>query len=267
MPYTAINGAQIYYEVTGTGIPVVFTHAGVADSRMWNGQATAFAEHYRVVRWDMRAFGNSEPVAGEFSDVGDLAMLIDWLSLDKVVLIGCSMGGGISMDYALEHPERTRALVMVGSAPSGLVLDLPIPTIDDEAEAAFKAREWQRLTEMLVHYWFDGEGRTAADMDAAQRALMVDMVQRNLELESRGLTKRVSGVSRSAAERLSELKIPVLVVYGDRDEAYIQQAADYMVEHLPNARKVLMSNTAHLPNLERSDEFNLIVLQFLKEVL
>ena len=114
-----IEGAQIYYETTGEGIPFVMIHAGVADSRQWNNEFAFFARSYQVVRYDMRGYGNSEPVEGEFSHMSDLVGLLDALNIhEPMIMMGCSMGGGLAMDFALAHPARVKALIMVGSAPS-----------------------------------------------------------------------------------------------------------------------------------------------------
>jgi 3-oxoadipate enol-lactonase len=117
----AINNALIYYETAGEGQPFVMIHAGVADHRQWNNEFAFFAKNYHVIRYDMRGHGKSEPVEGEFSHLQDLISLLDFLQIEQpMILMGCSMGGGLAMDFALEQPDRVKALIMVGSAPSGV---------------------------------------------------------------------------------------------------------------------------------------------------
>ena len=105
------NGnAQLYYETAGTGTPFVMIHAGVADSRQWDNEFAFFGQEYQVVRYDMRGYGKSEPVDGEFSHMDDLTAVLNALELhEPVILMGCSMGGGLAMDFALAHPSRVRA--------------------------------------------------------------------------------------------------------------------------------------------------------------
>lgn len=89
------NNASIYHEVAGIGQQIIMIHAGVADSRQWNNEFRSFARNYRVIRYDMRGFGRSHPVQGEFSHLQDLAALLDHIQADSpVILLGCSMGGG-----------------------------------------------------------------------------------------------------------------------------------------------------------------------------
>ncbi len=121
-----IDDAKLHYEVAGSGQPLVFIHAGVADSRQWNSEFQAFSETHQVVRFDQRGYGRSKPVEGEYSRLNDLTKLIAHLELDgPPILIGCSMGGGTAIDYALENPHGVKALVLVDSAPAGLKLDIP----------------------------------------------------------------------------------------------------------------------------------------------
>ncbi|MCB0510896.1 MAG: alpha/beta fold hydrolase, partial [Bacteroidetes bacterium] len=76
-----IDNAKLYYEIAGTGTPFVMVHAGVADSRQWNNEFAYFSHRYQVIRYDMRGYGKSEPVEGEFSHMSDLVSLLDALSI------------------------------------------------------------------------------------------------------------------------------------------------------------------------------------------
>src|SRR5207249_4893643 len=112
------NGARIYYEIAGDGDPFLMIHAGVADSRQWDNEFAYFASHYRVVRYDMRGYGKSEPVDGEYRHVQDLAALLDHLEIDRpIIAMGCSMGGGVAMSLGLSKPSMVKALIMVDSGP------------------------------------------------------------------------------------------------------------------------------------------------------
>lgn len=264
--FAEVNGAKLYYEVAGEGQSLVFTHAGVADSRMWDDQFAAFSKNYRTIRWDMRGFGKSEPVEGEFSLRDDLYGLLQFLKIDHAYLIGCSMGGGASMDVALQHPELVEALVMVGSAPSGLWLEIADMPIYEEIEKASQQGDWERVVELETQIFFDGEGRTPQEVNPATRAKFMEMNRLAHQHARRELGTHKPGMKPSAAERLDELKIPVLVVYGNRDEEYILKAAPYTAEHIAGAKLVLMPDTAHLPNMERPAEFNQILADFLSSV-
>jgi pimeloyl-ACP methyl ester carboxylesterase len=242
-------------------------HAGVADSRQWNNEFPAFSQKYRVVRYDMRGYGNSEPVEGDFNHLHDLVSLLDHLALhEPMILMGCSMGGGIAMDFALEHPSRIKALIMVGSAPGGLELDVPTPAKFEEAEKIFESGDLDRLAEIETQIWFDGTDRTPEQVDPAMRRLLYEMDRKALAHEAKKLGKRLPNIETRGVDRLSELRIPVLVIVGAHDTPYILAAADTMAEKLPSAQKVTILDAAHLPNMDHPTEFQDIVENFLKGI-
>ena len=262
----AINNALIYYELAGDGYPFVMIHAGVADSRQWNNEFAYFANRFRVLRYDMRGYGKSEPVEGEFSNLQDLSALLDYLHLDQsIILMGCSMGGGLAMDYALTYPSKVKALIMVDSGPSGLELDIPSPTKFEEAEKAYDTGDLDLVAEIETQIWFDGMGRTPTQVNQEMRKLAYEMNHIALSHEATQLGKRLPNTQALAVERLNELNIPVLVIVGAQDIPYMLAAADYMVEKTSSARKIIIEDAAHLPNMDHPDEFQRIVSTFLDE--
>src|ERR671936_3184279 len=104
---------QLHYEVAGAGPPVVFVHAGIADSRMWDAQFASFADDFRVVRYDIAGFGRSPLRGGPFCHWRDLVALLDELRIEQAALVGNSFGGRIALDVAIAAPERVSALVLV----------------------------------------------------------------------------------------------------------------------------------------------------------
>jgi len=265
--FANIDNAKIYYETAGRGIPLVMIHAGVADHRQWNNEFTALAQSYQVIRYDMRGYGKSEPVEGEFSHMGDLVSLLDALEIhEPLVVMGCSMGGGLAMDFALTYPSRARALIMVDSGPSGLELDVPTPSKFAEAEKAFEAGDLDLLAEIETQIWFDGMDRTPEQVNPAMRGLLYEMDRLALSHEVRHLGKRMPNTETPAFDRLGDLDIPVLVIVGTHDTAYILAAADYMIEKIPSAKKVIIEDAAHFPNMDQPHEFQGIVNDFLESL-
>ncbi len=267
--FAAINNARIYYEIAGEGQPFVMIHAGVADSRQWNNEFAYFAERFRVLRYDLRGYGKSEPVDGEFSHLQDLTALLDALHLNHPhILMGCSMGGGLAMDFALTQPAKVKALIMVDSGPTGLELETPGPDeLFEEAEKAYSAGDLDRVAELETQIWFDGMGRTPEQVDQGMRQLAYEMNRTALSHDAKGLGKRMSDTEVPAVERLSKLTTPVLVIVGDQDIPYMLAAADHLVEKLPSAQKVIIADAAHLPNMDQPGEFQQILTKFLDDVI
>jgi pimeloyl-ACP methyl ester carboxylesterase len=246
-----VNGALLYYEVAGEGPGLVMIHAGVADNRQWNNEFAHFAQSHRVLRYDMRGYGKSEPVAGDYRRMDDLTGLLDHLHFPQpAILMGCSMGGMMAMDLALAEPQRVRALIMVGSGPDYLDLGIGDPDELAEAEVAFKAGDLDRAAEIETQVWFDGIGRPPERINPDMRKLAYEMNRLAVSHYAKGLGKTLRNLETPAAGRLAEIKIPVLAVVGSYDIEYVKAAADYMVEHMPAARKALIEDAAHLPNMD-----------------
>ena len=195
----------------------------------------------------------------------DLVAVLDALGLhEPIVVMGCSMGGGLAMDFVLTHPSRARALIMVGSGPSGLELDVPSPAKFADAEKAFESGDLDLVAEIETQIWFDGTGRTPEQVNPVMRQLLYEMNRRALSHEVKQLGKRLSNTQTPAFDRLGLLKIPVLILVGAHDTPYILAAADYMVERIPSAQKVTIEDAAHLPNMDQPDEFQNHVTKFLE---
>ncbi len=259
-----IGRAQIYYELTGAGEPLVMIHAGVADSRQWNNEFASFSEDFRVLRYDMRGYGRSEPVEGDFTHLQDLIGLLEYLRIRQpAILMGCSNGGELAMDFALTQPGGVKALIMVSSGPGGLELDVPEPPLFVEAEKAYNAGDLDRVAEIETRIWFDGTGRSPAHVNQQMRRLAYEMNRNALANDAKGLGNRLPNTPTPAADRLAELEIPVLAVLGAQDIPYILAATDHMVANVQSARKVILEDAAHLCNLDQPDAFQWNVRAFL----
>lgn len=148
-------------------------------------------------------------------------------------------------------------------------LDVSEPETDARfarAEAAWKANDLDLPNEIEAQIWFDGRGRTPEQVDPILRRKMLDMNHIALSNERLERGTRRPPLSPPAAERLNELKLPVLVIAGAQDTAYIRAAADHVEKHIAGARKVVIENTAHLPSMERAAEFNQILSAFLTPI-
>ncbi len=260
--FADINGARLYYEEAGQGFPLIFVHAGIADSRMWDDQFPVFAEKYHVVRYDQRGYGQSAMVPGPFSPYDDLRGLMDFLGIQRAFLVGCSMGGGAIIDFAIEHPERAAALVPVGSALSGFQFEGDPPPFWEDYEQAEKAGNIDLVAEYAARIWVDSTHRTPEQVDPAVRAKVIDMVR--MAMRNPQDLGHPHPLDPPATDRLDQLKLPMLIIVGDLDDPNIMHIADTLASAVPGAKKVVMEGTAHLPNMERPEEFNQLAMSFLE---
>jgi pimeloyl-ACP methyl ester carboxylesterase len=257
---TTVNGARMHYERSGAGFPVIFLHAGIADSRMWEPQAGAFEKEFDVIRPDQRGYGKSELPPTPWSPVEDLLALIDELGLKPAHLVGCSMGGSNAIDFALDHPDRISKLVLVGSAIGGFAFRPEHAHLFAEASTARKAGDLDALNEAMLYLFLDGPERPRGYVAEPLRTLFLTM---NAIAVRADFEKAPPAHNMLAIRRLHEITAPTLVVVGDKDVPTVLEAADLLAESIPNAQKAVVNDAAHLPNLEHPAEFNRLVLDFL----
>ena len=259
-----INGTGVYYESMGTGQPLVLIHAGIGDSRMWDDQFAAFARTYQVIRYDVRGYGKTPRPSSPFSTVDDLYKLLLALKLNPVYLLGLSMGGGIAIDFTLTHPDMVAALIAVAPALSGYNPPDTYREVWEEMELAYNAGDFERVVEMETRVWVDGPNRRPDQVDPHVRARM-KMMQTDLIVNHTEQGEPL-GIEPPAVGRLSEIKVPTLLIAGDGDVPYMLDIVNDIEVGISGSKKVIMAGPAHVPHMEKPQEFNQIVFDFLKTV-
>lgn len=262
--FISVNGARLHYEVAGSGPPVVLIHSGITDSRSWNPQFKEFARDFRVLRYDLRGFGQSDVPQGTYSSVSDLVALLDAAGMGRAAFVGVSMGGALALDLALEHSERVSALVLVASGFSGRKPSESFKAVMGEIETLWKSGLIDEAVERELQVWLDGKGRSAADVDPELREA-VRLMDRQAA-ERFPPDAKPQPIDPPAAGRFSEIRVPTLVVIGDLDLDDIRGAANQLAAGITGARQVVMHGVAHVPNMEHPEEFNRVVIDFLRSV-
>jgi 3-oxoadipate enol-lactonase len=265
--YVDVPGGKLYYEVTGEGHPLVFVHADVADLHMWDEQVAAFADRYRVARYDKRGFGKTTSEPGPFSSRDDLLAVLDHLGIEKTYLVGLSNGAVLVLDFTIEHPERVDALVTVAGGVGGY--DGPEPTEAEQAAFA-KYGELQEkndqdgLLDLGVHVWCDGpgqpEGRSAQSVRDRIRAMMSANYSNHPEQDQ----LQPQPLEPQAYGRLQDIHIPTMSVQGSFDESGTNASMDLVAERVPGARREVFE-TAHMVNMEQPERFNALLAEFLAD--
>ncbi|MDQ3928940.1 MAG: alpha/beta hydrolase, partial [Chloroflexota bacterium] len=178
--------------------------------------------------------------------------------------LGVSRGGQIATDFTLEHPEMVDGLVLVAAGLGGFEggdITEEEKALLNEMEKLWEAKEWDRLSEMEMSYWLNGPAQPKDRVPAELRDKVRGMIHYNYSNQPYEGKPRV--LTPPAAGRLGEIKVPTLIIVGDLDESLMPKIADTQAEGIAGAKKVIMHGTAHLPNMERPEEFNRIVLDFL----
>ena len=266
MPRAEINGAQLNYELAGEGPAVVLVHEGVCDMRMWDELFGGLAGEFTVLRYDLRGYGDSTLPPGPFSQNGDLLALLDHAGIERAVLVGVSYGGRVALDTAFVAPERISGLVLASSGLSDFEWSASVREFGDEEERLLDAGDIDGATDLNVRLWVDGPNRGPDPVREQVRDRVREMQRRAFEIQVPAYEAQPPpGPEEPVGLRLSEVRAPTLVVVGDADVPDFVEIGAKLEAELPNARKVVLPDTAHTIPLERPDEFRELVLGFLRE--
>ncbi len=253
-----INGTLLYYEIAGSGSPLVLIHGFSLDTRMWDQQFALFAQHYQVLRYDARGFGQSGlPTTEPYNHAEDLHALLLHLGLDQVAVLGLSIGGTIAVNFALAYPAATTALIPVASGLDGYEMtELPLmPIIETANRDGLQAAKAQWLSHPLLQ-------------PAQDNPALVRQLSQMLETYSgwHFLNYNYGESSEPPAiERLDTISVPTLVIDGAQDTLDCRRMADILARDIPAATQVMLPGVGHIVNVEAPDRFNKIVLDFLAE--
>ena len=262
--YLELDGTRLYYETAGQGFPVLLVHAGVADSRMWDGQFRAWSQTNRVIRCDLRGFGRTELAAGEFSDHGDLARLLTHLGVDRAIVAGASYGGQVAIDLCLAYPQRVAALVLAAPNVGGWPGTDELHAFASAETEALKADDLEAAVALNVHTWVDGPLRAATAVEPQVRNAVAAMQKHIFEMViPEGFVPHE--LDPPAWGRLDQIQAPTLVLVGELDLASFRDLAQQVTQAIPGATQVTLPGVAHLPAMEAPAQFNQAVSGFLQQ--
>lgn len=259
--FVEVTGTRLYCELAGAddAPAVVFVHGFSLDTRMWDGQVAAFAERYRVVRYDLRGFGRSAlPEAGvPYRHDEDLRALLDALGIERVAIVGLSLGGAVALNVALSHPERISALVLAASILPGF----ETPEFDAVVRPVWRAGRTSGVDAARA-LWLDCPMFAVSNEHLATREALRTIVG---DYSGWGWTDRDPGAwaEPDCLAQLGRITMPTLVVVGERDIEDMHRTADALASGIPGAQQVVLPDLGHLPNMEDAAAFNSVALDFL----
>ncbi len=259
-----VPGSSLFYESAGKGSVVILLHGGNLDRRMWDAEFSALQRTHRVIRYDARGFGRSGPADTAFAAHEDLLALMDALRIPRASLVGLSLGGRISIDFALAHPERVERLVLAAPGISGGTWADDGDTLWlSEARAAAQrgdsvavARAWLGSAYIRTALRDSALARRVRGWAMDQLPFWGGIVRhQNLDVEA----------ASPAAGRLAELRAPILLIVGTDDTAFIQDVARAIQSQAPNVRRVDLRGAGHMVNIEAPEPFLREISAFLRQ--
>jgi 3-oxoadipate enol-lactonase len=263
MPTLNVNGADVAYDEAGTGHPLLLVHAGIANRHMWDLVWDALASRFRVIRPDLRGFGETPAATEPFTNWQDLAGLLRALDARPAHVIGVSMGGSASLDLALAEPDLVDRLVLMAPGQAGWDWAPQLRADWEAEEAAWQRGDLDEVAWANVRTWVDGPVR-GGEAPAELRQAVFDMYRPALGLQA--IEGAVDGESLEppASGRLGEVAAPTLVVVGELDQPDMMDIGEHLEREIPGARLARMPGVSHLPPMERPDAFAALVIEFLE---
>jgi pimeloyl-ACP methyl ester carboxylesterase len=260
---------DLYYEETGQGFPLVWCHEYGGDSRSWEQQVRYFSRRYRVVTWNYRGYPPSEvPKAPNAYSieilVDDLRGLLDHLDITRAHVGGLSLGGGVTVNFGITHPDRVASLVICGA---GTGSDNPEEFVQRSARQA-DLYEREGAEAKARYYATTPARRGFAEKDPRGHAEFLRHVLDHSGLGSalmaRGVQLRRKTIYQLEPE-LKRIPAPALIVVGDQDEGCLGPGL-FMKKHIPHAGLLVVPMTGHTVNTEEPGLFNQTVAEFLASV-
>jgi len=264
--YAEIDGGQLYYEVQGSGEPVVLIHANMMDLRSWEQQVEAFSEYFRVIRYDVRGFGRSSlPLDGQgYSHHDDLAALLTHLEIRSAHVIGLSVGAGIALDFVIEYPSKSRSLVAADPWVAGFAAPSTADLFASVREAGVVLDEAgpAEATEVLLTAPYYAE--SVRDPEVIQR--LREIIGSGYTFWHFSNADPVRTLNPPTLDRITEISVPTLVIVAEREFVPCREIAAILQQRIPGVRSVEISNAGHMSNMENPQEFNRAVVDFLGTV-
>lgn len=259
--FVELTGSRIHFDDVGRGDVVLLVHGLGLDLRMWDAQVPVLAERYRVVRLDLHGFGKSSGITGPYSHAELIGELLGYLEIARAHVVGLSYGGQIAAEFVQAYPERARSLVLVDTDISGL----PFKTLGPSLGKIFAVGKTD--VEAAKRLWLNHEIFAAAREQPLVLARLEQMISDYSGwIFANAGAKLERKPKPPSAEVLQDLRLPALVVVGERDLLDFQDMADEVVKRLPGARKVVLEGAGHLCNMEAPASFNRVLLEFLSTV-
>lgn len=258
-----INGIEIDYSDEGSGLPVVFIHAFPMNKAMWDDQVEALGSSSRVITLDLRGFGKSGAPEGPYSMdqmASDVRGLLSHLDIDRAVLVGLSMGGYISLAFYRLYPDAVRALVLADTRAS--------EDTHEGRERRFKSAEKAER---------DGAGAIAKDIEAVafapstadERPDVIQRVRMMIEANStRGIAAAQRGMAtrRDSGDILLGINCPVLILVGSEDSVTPLSDAEALRNGIPHSQFKVIEGAGHMSNMERPEQFNAALIEFINSL-
>ena len=256
MPWAPVNGIRLYYHTHGSGPALLFAHGAGGNHLSWWQQIPHFAQGYRCLVFDHRAFGRSLDTSGgpgrrAFAE--DLRQLLDRLGIERAAIVAQSMGGRTAVGFAVRNPGRVSALVLAGTTGGAVTDDVRSAQKAHRRSPAGRRSLLQRAVSPRLR-------RERPDL-----AYLYRLIGRLNPPRPRDFLAPIPGYRGSSAEALAELGIPILFLVGEEDSITPPAIVRMAHQQVAGSRFEMIEGAGHSAYFEQAEAFNRRVEQFLEE--
>jgi 3-oxoadipate enol-lactonase len=247
------------YDDEGSGPPVVLLHAGVADRRMWDPLVPALGHMFRVIRPDLRGFGQTPLPPQEYADAEDVDALLASLGVVDAAVVGSSLGGRVALELASLHPGRVSSLVLLCPAYRGLEPTGAVRAFGEEEDRLMATGDVDGAVDLNVRTWLGPEA------GAQVRDLVIHMQRHAFEVQVAARAAEPGPRQRAVTVEPEAIAVPTVVVSGAQDLDHFRDVAALLAARIPGAEAVELPWAGHLPSLERPDAVLALLLDVLRD--
>ncbi|TAF64177.1 MAG: alpha/beta fold hydrolase [Cytophagales bacterium] len=258
MPISDINGIKMYYEMQGQGEPLLLLHGLGSSSIDWEMQIPFLAQHFRVIVPDLRGHGKSEKPYQKYSVplfADDVWALLKHLQIEKVHIVGLSMGGMIAFQMAADQPEKLQAMVILNSAPQLKIKTLKHYALLWQRKILMQLFGLKTLSKVLAKRLFP---------KPEQQPLRDLFYQRWIQNDKKAYYQAfLAIVNWGVEEKIAQMQTPTLILAADRDYTPVEFKQEY-AKQMPNAQLQVIKDSGHATPMDQPEQLNQAILLFLK---
>ena len=257
--YIDVDGGKLYYDITGNGEPIIFLHNGMIHSVVWDGQIGELSKQYKTICYNRRGYGKSPQTESEYLDVEDLNRLLEELEIKRANLIGMSAGARISIDFTIQYPEKVSSLILVGPVVSGFSF-----TRHFFLRGGHTTIDILNDPKALLNYMLTEDPYSIYSKNEEARLKAIEVLKENPQNLDRQRFRLNRDLNLNSISKLNDIKVPTLIISGEFDIPDVHAHSGAINAAIPNSRRVVVNDAAHLVPFEKPPIFNEYVIGFYK---
>jgi len=257
-----INERKMFIKSSGNGEPMVFLHSSLLTSEMWKSQIDYFSNKNKVIAFDFCGHGKSDLPKGIYSDYEDLKTILDKNNINKAIIVGCSYGGSVALDFVLKYPEYVKILVLITPAINGYKYPLKLTFESIKNYRNVHKMGIEKAVDLFMNnkywnYFVPNENRFKEQFK--------NIFIGNKNFYNGNYTKKQI-LKPIAIKKLSEIKNNVLLIGSENDSNFNKKVIKILSKDIKGINFYEIKNCGHLPNIEKAEEINNIIEEYINKI-